>query len=105
MMMFDPDEDVYDDNKNEETELKCPWTIYVPLGTSHDFLITKTRWSSQHLFWLTNSIYPIDNPPHPIILDIRRETLAFEKLFTTLTVYKKYTGPHLTQQDIMFYEN
>ena len=97
--MFDLDEDIYDENKFEEIELNCPWTITVPSGTS-DFMITKLRWSFEHPFWLTASIYPIDNPAKPIILDIKRETLAFAKLFITLTLYKRYPEPHLTQHDI-----
>ena len=99
-MVFDLDEDIYDDTKIEETEVNCPWTISVPSGASHDFMITKLRWSFQHPFWLTANIYLIDKPSHPIILDIKRETLAFAKLFITLTVYKKYTEPHLTQHDL-----
>ena len=31
MMMFDLDEDVYDEKNIEELELNCPWTITVPL--------------------------------------------------------------------------
>ena len=83
-MMFDLDEDNYDENKVEEIELNCPWTITVPLGASHDFMITKHRWSFEHPFWLTASIYPIENPAKPIIFDIKRETLALAKLFITL---------------------
>ena len=91
--MFDLDEDIYDEIKIEEIELNCPWTITVPVRASHDFMITKPRWSFEYPFWLTASIYPIDNPAKPIILDIKRETLA-------LTLYKKYLEPHLTQHDI-----
>ena len=98
--MFDLDEDIYDENKIEEIELNCPWIITVPSGANHDFLITKLRWSFEHPFWLTGSIYPIDNPVKPIILDIKRETLAFAKLFVTLTLYKRYLEPRLTQYDI-----
>ena len=100
IMMFDLDEDIYDKNKIEEIEFNCPWTINVPSGASHDFMITNLRWSFEHTFWLTASIYPIDNPAKPITLDITRETLAFAKLFITLTVYQKYPEPHLTQHDI-----
>ena len=98
--MFDLDEDIYDENKNEEIELNCPWTITVPSGASHDFMIPKLRWSFEHPFWLTASNYPIHNPAKPIILDIKRETFAFAKLFITLTIYKKYLEPHLTPHDI-----
>ena len=61
--------------------------------------MTKFRWSFQHSFWLTANIYPIDNPAHSIIFDIKRETLASGKLFNNLTVYKKYPEPHLSQHD------
>ena len=98
--MFDLDEDFYDENKNEEIELNCPWTITVPSGASQDFMITKLRWSFEHAFWLKASIYPIDNPAKPITLDNKRGTLAFVKLFINLTVYKKYPETHLTQHDI-----
>ena len=98
--MFDLDEDIYDENKIEEIEFNCPWTINVPSGASHDFMITKLRWSFEHPFWLTASIYPIDNPAKPINLDIKRETLAFAELFITLTLYKRYPELHLTQHDI-----
>ena len=87
-MMFDVDEDIYDENKIEEIEFNCPRTITVPSGASHDFMITKLRWSFEHPFWLTASIYPIENPAKPIILGTKRETLAFAKLFITLTLYK-----------------
>ena len=63
-------------------------------------MITKLRWSFQHPFWLKANIYPIENPAKPIILDVKGETLAFAKLFITLTIYKKYPEPHLTQHDI-----
>ena len=63
-------------------------------------MITKLRWSFEHPFWLTASIYTIENPAQPIILDIKRETLAFAKFFITLTLYKRYPEPHLTQHDI-----
>ena len=99
-MMFDLDEDIYNENKIEEIELNCPWTLTVPSGASHDFMITKLRWSVEQPFWLTASIYPIDNTAKPIILDIKRKTLAFAKLFITLTLYKRYLEPHLTQHDI-----
>ena len=99
-MMFDLDEDIYDENKIEEIELNFPWTITVPSRASHDFLITKFRWLFEHPFWLTTSIYPMDKPAKPIILDSTRETLAFGKLFITLTLYEKYLEPHLTQHDI-----
>ena len=99
-MMFDLDEDIYDKNKIEEIELNCPWTLTVPSGTSHDFTITKHKWSFQHPFWLTASIYPIDSPAKPINLDIKRENPVFAKFFITLTLYKKYLEPHLTQYDI-----
>ena len=98
-MMFELNEDIYDENKIEEIELSCSWTITVPSGPSHDFMITKLRWSFQRPFWLTANIYPIDNPAKPITLDIKRETLAFAKLFITLTLYKKYPEPHLTHHD------
>ena len=98
--MFELEEDIYDENKIEEIELNCPWTITVPSGASHDFMITKLRWSFEDPFWLTASIYPIDNPAKPIILDIKRETLAFAKLFITLTLYRRYLEPRLTQHDI-----
>ena len=88
-MMFDLDEDVYDENIIEEIELNCPWTITVPSGASHDFMITKLRLSFEYPFWLTASIYSIENPAKLIILDIKRETLAFAKLFITLTLYKR----------------
>ena len=70
-MTFDLDEDKYDENKIEEIELNCPWTITVPSGASHDFMITKLRWSFEHTIWLTASIYLIDNPAKPIILGIK----------------------------------
>ena len=98
--MFELDEEFHDENKIEEIELNCPWTITLPSGESHDFMITKPRRSFQHPFWLTANIYPIDKPAHPIILDIKRETLAFVKFFIILTIYKKYPLPHLTQHDI-----
>ena len=99
-MMFDLDEDTYDEKKIEEIELNCPWTITVPPGASHDFMITKLRRSFEYPFWLTASIYPIENPAKPIILDNKRETLAFAKLLITLTLDKRYPEPHLTQHDI-----
>ena len=49
-MMFDLDEDIYDENKIEEIELHCPWVVTVPSGASHDFMFTKFRWSFQHPF-------------------------------------------------------
>ena len=98
--MFDLDEDILKENKNEEIELNCPWTLTVPSGASHDFMLKKHRWSFQHLFCLTVSICPIDKPAHPITLDIKRETLSFVKLFITLTIYKKYPEPHLTQHNL-----
>ena len=98
--MFDLDEDFHDENKIEEIELNCPWTITVPSGASHDFMITKLRWSFEHPFWLTANIYPFDSHAKPIILDIKTETLAFAKLFITLTNHKKYPEPHLTQHNI-----
>ena len=73
---------------------------YNPSGASHVFVITKLRWSFEHPFWLTANIYPINKPAHPIILDVKRGTLAFAKLFITVTVYKKYPEPHPTQHDI-----
>ena len=97
-MMFDLD--IYDENKIKEIELNCPWNIIVPSGASYDFMITKLRWSIDHPFWLIARIYPIDNPAKPITLDIKREILAFAKLFVTLTLYKRYLEPHLTQHDI-----
>ena len=99
-MTFDLDEDFYDENKIEEFELNCPWTITVHSGASHYFRITKLRWPFDYPFWLTASIYPIENPAKPIILDIKRKSLASAKLFITLTVFKKYSEPHLTQHDI-----
>ena len=63
-------------------------------------MITKLRWSFEYPFWLTVSIYPIENPAKAIMLDKKRETLAFAKLFITLTLYKRYPEPHLTQHDI-----
>ena len=98
--MFDLDEDIYDENKIEGIELNCPWTITVPSGASHDFMITEHRWSFEYPFWLTASIYPVENPAKPIILDVKGEPLAFAKLFNTLTLYKRYLEPHLTQHDI-----
>ena len=99
-MMFDLDEDIYNENKIEEIELKGPWTITIPSTASDDFMITKFRWSFENPFWLTASIYPIDNPAKPIIPDIKRKTLAFAKRSITLTLYKKYHEPQLTQHDI-----
>ena len=96
--MIDLDEDIYDENKIEEIELNCPWTITVPSGASDEFMIAKLRWSFDYPFWLIASIYPTDNPAKSIILDFKRETLAFAKLFITLTLYKEYPEPHLTQQ-------
>ena len=87
--MFNLDEDIYDENNIEEIELNCPWTITVPSGASHDFMITKLRWSFRQPFWLRANIYPIDNPAKAIILDIHRETPAFADFFITLSVYKK----------------
>ena len=98
--MFNLDEDICGENKIEKIELNCPWTITVPLEASQDFMITKLEWSFQHPVWLTTNIYPIEKPAHPIILDIKRETFAFAKLFITLTLYKKYPEPHLTRHDI-----
>ena len=97
--MFDRDQDICDENKFEERELNCARTITVSSGASYDFMITKNRWWFQDAFWLTASIYPIDDSAHAIILDIKKQTLAFAKLFITLTVYKKYPEVHLTQQD------
>ena len=77
-MMFDLDEDIYNENKNEVIELNCPWTKSVPSRASHDFKITKLKLSVQHPFWLTANIYPVDKPTHPIIHDIKRETFAFQ---------------------------
>ena len=82
--MFDLDEDIYDESKIEKIELNCPWTITVPSGASHDFMITKLKWSFEHPFWLTASIYPIDNPAKTIFPDIKRETIAFAKFSITL---------------------
>ena len=76
--MFDLDEDFYDEKKIEEIELNCPWTITVSSRASHDFMITKLRWSFQHPIWYTASIYPTDNPAKPVILDIERETFALQ---------------------------
>ena len=98
--MFDLDDDIFDENKIEEMELNCPWTINVSSGASYDFMITKLRWSFQQPFWLTANIYPIEKPADPIISDIRREKSASAKLFITLTIYKKYPEPHFTQHDI-----
>ena len=98
--MFDLDVDIYDEKKVEAIEFNCPWDSTVPSGANLDFMITKLRWSFEYTFCLTASIYPIENPAKPIILDIKRETLAFAKLFITLTLYKKYPEPHLTQHDI-----
>ena len=98
--MFDLEQDIYDETKNEEIELNYPWIITVPSGANQNFMITKLRWSSEYSFWLTPSIYPIENPAKPIILDNKRETLAFANLFITLTLYKRYPEPHLTQHDI-----
>ena len=95
--MFNPDENFSDEKKKEETELNFPSTITVPSGASHDFMKTKSRWSFQHIFWLTAKIYPIHDPTHPNTLEIKRETHAFAKHFVTLTVYKKYPELHLTQ--------
>ena len=100
IMMLDLDEDIYDENKIEEIEINCPCTITVPSGASHDLMILKLRWSFQHPLWLTASIYLIDNPAKPILLDIKRETLAFAKLSITLTLYKRYPEPHLIQHGI-----
>ena len=72
----------------------------MPSGANHGFMITKIRWSFRHTFWLSANIYPIDNPAHPIIVDIKRETLAFAKRFITLTVYGKNPEPQLTHHDI-----
>ena len=99
-MTFDLDENIYDEKKIGEIELNCPWTITVPSGASHDFVTTKLRWSFEYPYWLTANIYPIENPAKPIIFDIKRETIAFAKLFITVTLYEKYPEPHLTQQDI-----
>ena len=99
-MIFDLDEDIYDENKIEEIELNCPWTITVSSGASHDFMITKLGWSFEHPFWLTASINPFDNPAKPIILHNKMETVAFTKRSISLTIYKKYPAPHLTQHDI-----
>ena len=98
-MMFDLNEDIYHESKIEEIELNCPWTISVPSRACHDFLITKNEWSFQHTFRLTASIYPFDSPAHPIILPIKRKTLAFAKLCITWTVYKTFSEPHLAQHD------
>ena len=99
-MMFTPDDSIYDENKIEEIELNCPYIITVPSGASQDFMITKLKLSFEHPFWLTASLYPIDNPAKPITFDIQKETFVFAKLFITLTVYKKYPEPHLSQHDI-----
>ena len=53
MMIFDLDEDSYDENNIEEIKL---------------VLTTKTSWSFQHPIPLTASISPIDNPVQPIML-------------------------------------
>ena len=99
-MMCDLHEDFYDGDKNDEREVNCPCTITVPSGASHDFVITKLRWSFKRSFWLTANLYLIDKPAHPIIPDIKRETLALVKLFLTLTVYKMYPEQHLPQHDL-----
>ena len=99
-MMFDLDEDIYNKNKIDGMEFNCPWTITVPSGASNNFMITKFRWSFRHPFCLPSNIHPVDKPAHPIILDIKRETLALAKLFITLTIYKKHPEPHSTQHDI-----
>ena len=99
-MKFDLDGDICDENKIEEIQLNCPWTIIVPLGASHNFMITQPRWSFQQSFWLTANFYTFDKPAHPITLDIKRKTLGSAKLFITLTVYKEYPEPHHTQHDI-----
>ena len=88
--MFDLEDVIYHEIKIEEIELNCPWNITVPSGASHDFMITKLTWSFEYPIWLTTFIYPIENPAKPIILDIKRETLAFAKLFISLTLYKRY---------------
>ena len=80
-MMFDLHEDIYDENKIEEREPNSQWTITVPSGASHNFMITRLRWSIQLPFWVTANIYPIDKPAKPIILDIKRETFAFAITF------------------------
>ena len=63
-------------------------------------MITNFRWSCQHPIWLTANIYVFDKTAHPFNLGIERDTLAFAKRFITLTVYKNYPEPHLTQYDI-----
>ena len=98
--MFELDEDIYDENKIEEIELNCPWTITILSSASHDFLITKPRWSFQHPFWLTADKYRIDKPAHPTKFNIKMETLASAKLFISLTIYRRYPESHLTQYDI-----
>ena len=60
--MFHIDKDIYDENEIHEIDINCPWTITVPSGATHDFMIKNLRWSFQHPFWLTANIYPIDNP-------------------------------------------
>ena len=92
-MIIKLDEVIYDENKIEAIELNCPLTVALPSGASHSLMITKLKCSFQHPFWLTTNIYPIDKPAHPIILDIKRETLALAKLLITSTVYKKYPEP------------
>ena len=83
--MFDLDEVTYDENKIDEIELNCTWTITVPSGASHDSLITRLRWLFQHPFWLTANICHTDNPAKPINLNIKRKTPAFAKIFIILT--------------------
>ena len=98
--MFELDEDLYDKSKIEELGRNCPWTITLPSGASPHFMRTKLKWPFQHPFWLTAKIYPFDKPAHPIIFDVKRETVAFAKLFITLTLYKKYPEPHFTEHDV-----
>ena len=88
-MIIDLDENIYEEYKIEQTELNCPLTLTVPSGASLDLMMTQNRRSFQHQFRLTANIYPIDYPAHPIILNIKKETLAFAKFFITLTFYKK----------------
>ena len=78
-MMFDLDEDNYDESKIEEIELNWPWTLTGPLGANHNFVTKKPRWSFQRPFWLTVNFYPVDKPAHPIGLDKKMKTLVFAK--------------------------
>ena len=77
-MMFDLDKDIDDENKIEEIELNCPWTITVPSGASHDFMITKLRWSFEHPFGLQLVFILLTTPLNQSSLILKEKLLPLQ---------------------------